>query len=208
MNYVNACRRLLEAQPSPPAKALAVTEKAAEQIGRADLLVSDLRAFIQNRASEYTTESIAAIVDETMEIALIGVAHLGIAVRCWYAENLPPVRADRIRIQQVLLNLLRNAIEAMMSTHRRELDVETRLRSPQEVQVSVADTGSGITPEVAKRLFEPFVTSKAGGIGIGLVVCRSIVEAHGGRLWAEEAPSVGTIFRFTLPVAANSEAEA
>ena len=143
-----------------------------------------------------------------MEIALIGVAHLGIAVRCWYAENLPPVRADRIRIQQVLLNPLRNAIEAMMSTHRRELDVETRLRSPQEVQVSVADTGSGITPEVAKRLFEPFVTSKAGGIGIGLVVCRSIIEAHGGRLWAEEAPSVGTIFRFTLPVAANSEAEA
>lgn len=201
MNYVNACRRLLEVHGSPPAKALAVTEKAAEQIGRADLLVRDLRAFIQNRASEYTTENIAAIVDETMEIALIGAAHLGIAVRCWYADNLPPVRADRIRIQQVLLNLLRNAIEAMTSTPRRELDVETRLRSPDEVLVSVADTGSGITPEVAERLFEPFVTSKAGGIGIGLVVCRSIIEAHGGRLWAEEAPLAGAIFRFTLPVA-------
>lgn len=204
MNYVNACRRLLEAHSSPPAKALAVTEKAAEQISRANLLVSDLRAFIQNRESEYTTENIAAIVDETMEIALIGVAHLGIAVRCWYADNLPPVRADRIRIQQVLLNLLRNAIEAMMSTQRRELDVEARLRSPQEMLVSVVDTGSGITPEVAERLFEPFVTSKTGGIGIGLAVCRSIIEAHGGRLWAEEAPSAGTIFRFTLPVAASS----
>lgn len=201
MNYINACRRLLEAQPSPPVKALAVTEKAGEQISRADLFVSDLRSFVENRASQYTTENIADIVDETMEIALIGAAHLRIAVRCWYADNLPPVRADRIRIQQVLLNLLRNAIEAMTSTPRRELDVETRRRSPDEVLVSIADTGSGITPEVAERLFEPFVTSKAGGIGIGLAVCRSIIEAHGGRLWAEEAPSAGTIFRFTLPVA-------
>lgn len=201
MNYVNACCRLLKVHPSPPAKALAVAEKAAEQIRRADLFVSDLRAFIQNQAPEYTAESIAVIIDETMEIALIGAAHLGIAVHCWYADNLPPVQADRIRIQQVVLNLVRNAIEAMTSTSRREIDVETRLRSPQEVLVSVADTGTGITPEVAERLFEPFVTSKAGGIGIGLAVCRSIIEAHGGRLWAEEAPSGGTIFRFTLPVA-------
>lgn len=208
MNYVNACRRLLLTQSSaPPPKALPAAEKAAEQIERADRLVRDMRAFIQNRAPEYTTENIATILDETMELALIGTGHLGIVVCCSYATDLPSVRADRIRVQHVLLNLLRNAVEAMMGSARRELGVDVRLRAPGEVQVSISDTGSGITPEVANHLFEPFVTSKAGGIGIGLALCRNIIEAHGGRLWAEEAPFAGTIFRFTLPVATAVQLE-
>jgi len=207
MNYVNACRRLLLTQSSAPPKALAAAEKATEQIERADRLVRDMRAFIQNRTPEYTTEDIATVVDEIMEIALIGTGHLGVAVRCTYANDLPSVRADRIRVQHVLLNLLRNAVEAMTGSVRRELGVDIRLRAPTEVQVSISDTGSGITPEVAKHLFEPFVTSKAGGIGIGLALCRSIIEAHGGRLWAEEAPAAGTIFRFTLPVATAVQPE-
>lgn len=207
MNYVNACRRLLLTQSSAPPKALPAAEKAAEQIERADRLVRDMRAFIQNRAPEYTAENMATVLDETMEIALIGTGHLGIVVRCSYASDLPPVRADRIRVQHVLLNLLRNAVEAMMGSARRELGVDVRLRAPGEVQVSISDTGSGITPEVANHLFEPFVTSKAGGIGIGLALCRNIIEAHGGRLWAEEAPVTGTIFRFTLPVAAAVQPE-
>jgi two-component system sensor kinase FixL len=206
MNYANACRRLLATDPAPPAKALAMAEKAGEQIRRADLFVSDLRAFIQNRASDYAEEEIVSIVDEIMPIALMGTSHLGLAVRSSHGENLPRVCADRIRVQQVLLNLLRNAVEAMSSAPRRELSVETRLSSPDEVEIAVGDTGCGIPPDVAKRLFEPFVTSKTGGMGIGLPVCRSIIEAHGGRLWAENRPEGGTIFRFTLPVAGDAGA--
>lgn len=205
MNYVNACRRLLEGVPSPPVKALTMTVKAGEQISRADLLVSDLRKFVQKRDTIYTTESIAEIVDETMEIALIGATHLGISVRCQHRERLPAVRADKIRIQQVLINLMRNAVEAMSASPLRELAIETRLSSPGEVEVLVADTGTGIAPEMAEKVFEPFVTTKDGGMGIGLAVCRGIVEAHGGRLWAEPAPGGGTIFQFTLPVAGGTE---
>lgn len=208
MNYINACRRLLLTQSSAPPKVLAAADKARDQIERADRLVRDMRAFIQNRAPECTMEDICTLVDETMEIALIGTGHLGLVVRCSYAADLPPVRADRVRVQHVLLNLLRNAVEAMMGTERREVGVDIRLRTPEEMQVSILDTGSGITPEVAKHLFEPFVTSKTGGIGIGLSLCRSIIEAHGGRLWAEEAPAAGTIFRFTLPVATAVQPEA
>lgn len=205
MNYINACRRFLEAAPAPPQKALTMTTKACEQIGRADRIVHDLRAFLQNQSSEFAAEDIVRTVDETMEVALMGMAHLGLQVDCRHEVNLPLVRADKIRIQQVLLNLIRNAVEAMADSPRRHLIVETRLASAGEVQVSVADTGCGIPPQIAARLFEPFVTSKPGGMGIGLPVCRGIIEAHGGRLWAEPAEGGGAIFRFSLPVADPAE---
>lgn len=205
MNYVNTCRRLLQINPPSTEKALAMTVKAGEQIGRADHFVHDVRAFVQNQDSEFAAEDISSVVEETMKFALIGSAHLGILVSCRYGKDLPRVRADKIRIQQVLLNLIRNAAEAMSSSPRRELTIETRLASPGEVEVSVTDTGCGIAPEVTRRLFEAFVTTKPGGIGIGLSVCRGIVEAHGGRLWAEPAPAGGTAFRFTLAAADAGE---
>lgn len=205
MNYVNACRRLLEGAAVSSAKALTMTVKAGEQIGRADLLVSDLRTFVQKRDTIYTSQCIAEIVDETMEFALIGATHLGIILRCQHDERSLAVRADKIRIQQVLINLMRNAVEAMSASARRELVIETRLSSPGEVEVLVADTGIGIAPEMTERVFEPFVTTKEGGMGIGLAVCRGIIESHGGRLWAEPAAGGGTIFRFTLPVSGGTE---
>ncbi len=114
---------------------------------------------------------------------------------------------DRIQIQQVMLNLMRNALDAMMSEAdgtpgRRTLTVEARPAGPDAVEVGVADTGPGLAPEVADCLFTPFVSTKKGGMGMGLVICRSIIEAHGGRLWAEPNPGRGTVFRFTLPTAA------
>jgi two-component system sensor kinase FixL len=108
---------------------------------------------------------------------------------------------DKIQIQQVLVNLIRNAIEAMTSMPRRELTVATRRAADETVEISVIDTGSGVAPEIKEKLFQPFVTSKATGMGVGLSLCRSIVEANGGRLWAENNPAGGSALRFTVPIA-------
>jgi two-component system, LuxR family, sensor kinase FixL len=110
------------------------------------------------------------------------------------------VSVDKIQIQQVVVNLARNAIEAMEGSGRRELTVSADLIEDGMVQVSVADTGPGIAPEIADRLFQPFVTTKAQGMGVGLSICRSIVEAHGSELRVELNPGGGTIFRFSVPV--------
>ena len=107
---------------------------------------------------------------------------------------------DRVQIEQVAFNLIRNAIESMERTARRTLTLATDLNADAMVEVSVADTGPGLSPEIRSKLFEPFVTSKPSGLGIGLSICRVIVEAHGGQLRAENNPGGGTVFRFTLPL--------
>ena len=117
------------------------------------------------------------------------------------APNLPQVLIDKIQIQQVLLNLMRNAIEAMEVTERRELTIASEMEEDARVWISIVDTGPGIAPEIADRLFQPFVTTKAHGMGVGLSICRSIIEEHGGKLAVEPNPTGGTTFRFSLPVA-------
>jgi two-component system sensor kinase FixL len=108
------------------------------------------------------------------------------------------VLVDKIQIQQVLHNLMRNAVEAMQETSSRELTVSTRKLDHDTVGVDVSDTGSGIAPEIAEQLFQPFVTTKRQGMGVGLSISRTIVESHGGRLWAEPNIGGGTVFRLTL----------
>jgi two-component system sensor kinase FixL len=112
--------------------------------------------------------------------------------------GLPEAFVDRVQIQQVLLNLIRNAMESMDGCAVRDLTIEASAR-PDHVRVSMADTGIGVPPEIEARLFQPFVTTKPEGMGIGLSVCRTIVEAHSGRLWMESNPGGGSVFRFTLP---------
>jgi len=123
---------------------------------------------------------------------------------------LPPVLVDHVQVQQVVLNLVRNAVEAMEQVERRELTVGTRAVPEQEmVEVIIADTGPGIAPELADRLFQPFVTTKATGMGLGLSICREIVEAHHGRLTTAPASTGGAVFRVTLPIASREvEADA
>jgi two-component system, LuxR family, sensor kinase FixL len=108
-------------------------------------------------------------------------------------------------VQQVILNLMRNAIEAMQETTRRELTIATAEQLGEMVEISIADTGPGIAPDIAAQLFQPFVTSKPQGMGVGLSISRTIVEAHGGRLWAEPNPGGGTIFRVTLKALSKEE---
>ncbi|HVL73408.1 MAG TPA: ATP-binding protein, partial [Beijerinckiaceae bacterium] len=114
------------------------------------------------------------------------------------------VLADRIQIQQVVLNLIRNAIEAMEETARRELAIAAR-REDGFAEVSVSDTGTGLAPEIAGQLFQPFQTTKKHGMGVGLSICRTIVESHGGKIWAESSAGRGTVFRFTLRLVEEEE---
>jgi two-component system, LuxR family, sensor kinase FixL len=141
------------------------------------------------------------LVEEASALALIGAKEHGVAVRFRTAPGLPNVLIDKIQIQQVLVNLVRNAVEAMAASSRRELTIETAPADTKMIHIGVIDTGPGIAQEIADRLFQPFVTTKTQGMGVGLSICRSIVEAHGGRLWTEPNPEGGTIFRFTLPTA-------
>jgi two-component system sensor kinase FixL len=132
---------------------------------------------------------------------LIGHAADGICVSSMVEPGLPPVLVDRTQIQQVLFNLCRNAIEAMVSSEPRILSLRAVLFNEGSVKISINDSGPGISYDVSRRLFEPFVTTKRHGMGLGLSICRSIVEAHRGRLWHEDQHGRGTIFHFTVPVA-------
>ena len=131
-------------------------------------------------------------------MALVGVKQTGTQVSFDFDAATGTVLVDKIQIQQVLLNLMRNAIEAMEDGDRREMTVSTRVLDPETVEVAVIDTGCGIAPEVLAKLFQPFVTTKRQGMGVGLSISRTIVESHGGRLWAEPNPEGGTVFRLTL----------
>ncbi len=197
-NYVRAALRLLEApQPDLPRVRQAI-DLAARQTLRSGEIIRRLRAFVARGEVARRPESVAKLIEEASALALVGAKEHGIKVLITIDPDLPSAVVDRVQVQQVLLNLIRNAVEAMEGQPLRELSVGTVVENG-VVEVSVADTGSGISPEIEARLFQPFVTTKINGMGIGLSVCRTIVEAHGGRLWVEPNAGGGSIFRFTLP---------
>ena len=202
LNYSNAAKRLAASgTPDGIAKAQSVIAKVAEQAERAGQIVRRMRDFLEKRASSHGVENIVTITEDAMALGLIGAKAAAVVTQFLPAPDLPPVMADRVQIQQVLVNLLRNAMEAMAATPRRELTLSVTRRDPGEVEVTVADTGPGIAPAIADRLFKPFVTTKALGMGIGLAISKSIIEAHGGVMTVGANPGGGTIFAFTLPAA-------
>nr|WP_280139490.1 PAS domain S-box protein [Microvirga massiliensis] len=173
--------------------------EAAEQALRAGQVIRHLREFVTRGESDRQIESIQRLIEEASALALVGAKERGIRVEFNFATQAPKVIVDRIQIQQVLLNLIRNAIEAMHDVSRRELVIRTRVLADQDcVAVSVQDSGPGIAPEVLCRLFQPFTTTKTSGMGVGLSICRTIVEAHGGKIWADSKLGEGTTFHFTL----------
>ncbi len=208
-NYVQAARRMVTAVAATddgvPERLIEILEKTSAQANRAGQIIRRLREFVGKGDIEKRSERLDKIIEEASALALVGAKDYGVRVKFEFDEALPPVLADRIQIQQVVLNLMRNAIEAMQSGQRRELVLSTRRGENGTALAGVADTGPGLDPEVEARLFEPFVTTKPQGMGLGLSICREIIEAHGGRLWGAGRPEGGTIFFFSLPLALHGE---
>ena len=205
-NYMKGSRRLLEQHAEENTGTIrAAMDNAAEQAMRAGQIIRRLRDFVARGESERRVESIAKVVEEASALALVGVKEHGVRVRFQFSQSNDLVVVDKVQIQQVLLNLIRNAIEAMHASEKRELLISTEPTGDDMLTISVADTGSGISPEIAKQLFQPFVTTKQQGMGVGLSISRTIVEAHGGKIWVEANPGGGAVFRFTLRSAAARE---
>jgi len=184
---------------SPDVAASAIS-KAADQALRAGDIIRGLRDFVGQGESERRQEDIQALILEAAPLALVGAKERGVEVQFRLAPGLDPVLVDRVQVQQVLLNLIRNALEAMADSDTRSLVIATEREGPAYVRVSVLDTGSGLSPKVLERLFQPFVTTKPGaGMGVGLSICKTIVEAQGGRIWADADRPKGAAFHFTLP---------
>jgi len=198
-NYMKGSRRLLERNTDQQSGLLRdAMDKAAEQALRAGQIIRRLRDFVARGESERRVESIKKLVEEASALALVGAKDQGIRVRFQFDPAIDLVLADKVQIQQVLINLLRNAVDAMEASQRRELVIATASADDDMISISVTDTGSGIAPEMMPQLFQPFVTNKRHGMGVGLSISRTIVEAHGGRIAVEQNPGGGTIFRFTL----------
>ncbi len=197
-NYLKGSRRLLESDTPDLPRLRDAMEKAADQTLRAGQIIRRLRDFVARGESEPRLENLPKIIEEAGVLALIGAAERGVRVRNRIDGRVDLVLADKVQIQQVLVNLMRNAIEAMQVSDRRELTVSAAPARDGMVEVAIGDTGPGISPEIASRLFEPFFTTKAQGMGVGLSISRTIIEAHGGRIWVDSNDKGGATFRFTL----------
>ena len=198
-SYLNGARRLLDGgreEDLPMTRGAIVS--AAEQALRAGQIIRRLREFVARGESERGPENLRQLVQEASALSLVGAKEAGVLFSLNVDENTPIVVVDKVQVQQVLLNLMRNAIEAMQGCERRELTVSVFAVEDGMAQISVRDTGPGIAPEVLPQLFQPFVTSKPHGMGVGLSISRTIIELHGGRLWAEPGAKGGTIFHLTL----------
>ncbi len=208
-NYLKGSRRLVEADSGGrSAMVKDALEKAAEQALRAGQIIRRLREFVSRGETERRVENIAKLVEEASALALVGAKEHGIRVRFDLDQNADLVLADRVQIQQVLINLMRNAVDAMTEIALpRDLTVTTKEAADHMLEVSVADSGPGIAPGIADDLFQPFITTKAHGMGVGLSISRTIVDAHGGRIWVEKNGERGTVFRFTLNTVDKREIE-
>lgn len=199
-NYVQTASEML-ADPNPEAVALireALDECAAQSI-RAGQIVRRLRDFISRGETERQIVSLPRLVNEASALAFVGTGSRSVEFEVQIDPSAELVLVDRIQIQQVLLNLIRNAVEAMESSTFKRLELSSVRGQDGFVQVSLADSGPGIAAEVATQLFQPFTTTKQAGMGLGLSICRTIVEAHGGKIWVEASSLGGAAFHFTLP---------
>ena len=198
-NYLNGGRRLLEsARPDMLPLAREAMERATEQALRAGQIIRRLRDFVSRGESEQSHQNLPKLIEEASALALVGIKEAGMRVSYALDPAAVTVFVDKIQVQQVLLNLIRNAVEATQEMDRRDLLIRTRACEAGMVETSVADTGTGISESIAAQLFQPFITTKAHGMGLGLSISRTIIEAHGGRIWAEPNPGGGTVFSFTL----------
>ena len=200
VNSVYAVKRLLASGgPVNLLTAQEVTEEAAEQALRASEIVRGLRQLVSGGETERRIELLPSMIEEASTLALSSIAPLAARLRFEFDGNARDVFVNRVQIQQVIVNLIRNALEAMAHQESREVTLATRALENERIEIAVADNGPGIPGDIVGQLFSPFVSNKNDGMGLGLSISRSIIEAHEGRLMAEPNPGGGTIFRFTLP---------
>lgn len=204
-NYLRGSVRLLAAEPIPRERLGEALDKASEQTLRAGQIIRRLRDFVARGETERRVERLPKLIEEAGALALVGAKEHGVRVAFDLDPTVNLVLADKVQVQQVILNLIRNAIDAMGEASRRELRIVTRPAEDHLAQVTVSDTGPGISPEIADQLFQPFITTKRDGMGVGLSISRTIVEAHGGRIWVEPTPGGGATFHFTLRSVADEE---
>jgi len=206
-NYHSGMKLFLEGRHDETADRLREPVNAAsQQTLRAGEIIRRMRSFVARGETDREIVPLTPLVEEAAALALVGAKETGIRVHFRLRKGTDLVLADRIQIQQVILNLIRNAIEAMETIAERNLTITTQTERKTAI-ISVADSGTGLLPEIETNLFQPFVTSKPEGMGIGLSVSRTIIEAHGGRIWAESNPSGGTIFHLSLPLAPEDTAD-
>jgi PAS domain S-box-containing protein len=199
-NNAHAALRFLAGDPPDLAEVREALECVVSDTYRAGDILGGIRDQIKKAPPRKGRVDLSEAVEEVIALARGELLNNHVAVHTRLAPGLPAVHGDRVQLQQVMLNLIVNAIEAMASIDEdaRELAVSTA-SSPEGLLVAVADSGPGVAAEDRERIFGSFFTTKAAGVGIGLSICRSIIEAHGGRLWADAHPPHGAVFRFTLP---------
>jgi PAS domain S-box-containing protein len=201
---VSTCARMLAADPPNIAGALETARRAIRDANRAADIITRLRTLFAKKETSNELVNLNEASNEIISLSHRQFQRGGVIVRREFANNLPPVKGDRIQLQQVLLNLIQNGLDAMRTVDNRskQLIITTAKVEPDNVSVAVQDTGPGVDPENLQRIFEAFYTTKSDGLGMGLSICRAIIEAHGGKLWATAAAPQGTVLQFSLPVAA------
>jgi len=207
VSYAGGCIRRMRGGTERPGEILEALDQISEQAVRASEILKRLRAFVRKGEPRRERIRINEVVQNAIHFAEVEAKDYGVAVR-FEPASVPEVRADPIQLEQVVLNLVRNGFEAIREANgpNKELVIRTALDNG-NVQVAVRDNGTGIAAEIAETLFEPFATTKANGLGMGLSISRSIVESHGGRLWATANPGSGTTFHFTLPIATGERSD-
>ena len=203
VNYVQAIRRMLLAEQNLVSPRITeAMDKAVAQAERAGEIIRHLRGFVQRGESDRQIEDFNKVVQEATALALVGAKESGINVRWMLSGEHIQVLADKVQLQQVVFNIIRNSVEAMSENPPpRDLTVTTMLVNDDTAQISISDTGPGLAPKIQAQLFQPFMTTKERGMGLGLSICRTIIEAHGGRLWATPNPRRGVAFHIALPTA-------
>lgn len=203
-NYIRAAHRMLETNNDPATlRVRELLDKAANQTIRAGEIIRRLRSFVEKGESRRTRESINPVIEEAILLSFVGERDSGIALTRDFLPDLPDVLIDRIQIQQVIVNLVRNAIEALRGEGIRKIRVATWVWKNEGIGIEISDSGPGLPEEVLDRLFQPFVTTREEGMGIGLSICHSIIGAHHGEITVRKGSLGGASFHIMLPVNAQ-----